>query len=70
MSVPKIQQSFCSTKVSTVIKDAVQSLGYKEIRKDQFRNFLNTWCDHEKRTGIMCDAERALKDYIITEHAQ
>ena len=39
--------SFCSTKISTVIKDAVQSLGYKEIRKDQFQNFLNTWCDHE-----------------------
>ena len=47
MSVPRIQQSFCSTKISTVIKDAVQSLGYKEIRKDQFQNFLNTWCDHE-----------------------
>ena len=24
------------TKISTVIKDAVQSLGFKEIRKDQF----------------------------------
>ena len=47
MSVPRIQQSFCSTKISTVIKDAVQSLGYKEIRMDQFQNFLNTWCDHE-----------------------
>ena len=47
MSVPRIQQSFCSTKISTVIKDAVQSLGCKEIRKDQFQNFLNTWCDHE-----------------------
>ena len=47
MSVPRIQQTFCSTKISTVIKDAVQSLGYKEIRKDQFQNFLNTWCDHE-----------------------
>ena len=33
--------------ISTVIKDAVQSLGYKEIRKDQFQNFLNTRCDHE-----------------------
>ena len=49
MSVPRIQQSFCSTKISTVIKDAVQSLGYKEIRKDQFQNFLNTWCDHENQ---------------------
>ena len=47
MSVPRIQQSFYSTKISTVIKDAVQSLGYKEIRKDQFQNFLSTWCDHE-----------------------
>ena len=47
MSVPRIQQSFCSTKISTVIKDAVQSLGYKEIRKNQFQNFFNTWCDHE-----------------------
>ena len=39
----------CSTKISklTVIKDAVQSLGYKEIRMDQFQNFLNTWCDHK-----------------------
>ena len=47
MSVPRIQQSFCSTKISTIIKDTVQSLGYKEIRMDQFRNLLNTWCDHE-----------------------
>ena len=34
--VPRIQQSFCSTQISTVINDAVQSLGFKEIRKDQF----------------------------------
>ena len=40
-------QSFCSTKISTINKDTVQSLGCKEIRKDQFQIFLNTWCDHE-----------------------
>ena len=37
---------FCSTKISTIIKDAVQSLGYKEIRKDQF-DVIKKFLEHE-----------------------
>ena len=40
---------FCSTKISTVIKDAVQSLGYKEIRKDQF-DVISKFLEHVVRT--------------------